>query len=191
MFRRQRQHDKGSKKKPDNHAADGAATRLPEDRHIETKPEYLDAEQVGYEILEDPEFPDTEGIGYETFPDGSVIGYVESVNGKEAEGCFGFEATRHELKVLAKYWYRELTDIDLLWLFNQTAGSTEWRTAKYATRRIARIRTMIGDLVDEVVAPNSHGETCARILSTSSSVKRRCVASLSVFFSYWPMADFH
>jgi hypothetical protein len=44
------------------------------------------------------------------------------------------------------------TDIDLLWLFHQTTGSTEWRTAKYATRRIARIRTMIGDLVDEVIA---------------------------------------
>jgi len=139
MFGRQRQHDERSKEKPENrvektdYTADGI-------------------ENVDDDTLEDPEFPDTEGIGYETLPGGSVMSYIERVNGGEAEACFEFQATRHELKILAGYWYRELMDIELFWFADQTSGSTEWRTAKYATRRIARIREMIGDLADEAIA---------------------------------------
>ena len=102
---------------------------------------------------EDPEYPDLEGLGYHLFSDGSCIGYVERVNGGECRACFEFDATRHELKVVAKYWYRELTKLDLDWFFHHTTGSTQWRTAAYAWRRIQRIRHMIGDeLVDEVIA---------------------------------------
>ena len=139
MFGRQRQHDERSKEKPENpvektdYTADGI-------------------ENVDDDTLEDPEFPDTEGIGYETLPGGSVMGYIERVNGGEAEACFEFQATRHELKILARYWYREFMEMELVWFSHRTTGSREWRTAKYATRRLARTRRMIGDLVDEVIA---------------------------------------
>ena len=101
----------------------------------------------------DPEYPDTEGIGYYLLGDRDWIGYIESVNGPGAQACNELQATRHELKVFAKYWYRELTDIDLFWFLHQTTGSTEWRTAVYATRRLQRIRRFIGAaLVDDAIA---------------------------------------
>ena len=145
MFKMKRQTNQAMKENSENrisktdHAADGPAViRFPDD-----------TEDIIDDSLEDPEFPDTEGIGYDSCPDGSVLGYVEHVNGPQAEACFEFQATRHELMILAGYWYRELMEIELLWFADQTTGSTEWRTAKYATRRIARIRRMIGDLADE------------------------------------------
>lgn len=90
--------------------------------------------------------PDTEGIGYYLVGDREWIGYIESVNGREAKSCdYQYLTTDHELRVLAKYWYRELTNIDLTWFLHQTTSSTEWRTAVYATRRLHRIRRNIGD----------------------------------------------
>ena len=101
----------------------------------------------------DDEYPDTEGIGYHALGDRGWIGYIEWVNGPGAEACYDFQATCHELRVVAKYWYRELTDIDLFWFLQQTTGSNEWRTAIYATRRLHRIRRIIGDaLIDEAIA---------------------------------------
>ena len=105
-----------------------------------------------YDDETDPEYPDTEGIGHYLLGD-ACVGYIESVNGPGAEACWESQATRHELQVLAKHWYRELTDIDLFWFLHQTTGSTEWRTAIYATRRLQRIRRTIGDeLIDEAIA---------------------------------------
>ena len=93
----------------------------------------------------DPEFPDTEGIGYHRFGRDNWIGYIENVNGPGARGCWEFQATHHEMKIIAKHWYRQLTEIDLFWFQHQTSGSTEWRSVEYAKRRIQRIRYWIGD----------------------------------------------
>ena len=62
-----------------------------------------------------PGFPDTEGIGYNAFIGGSTIGYIESINGPQSEACRQFQPTQYEMKIIAKFWYRELTDIDLFW----------------------------------------------------------------------------
>ena len=93
----------------------------------------------------DPEFPDTEGIGYHFHGEDKLIGYVENINGPGARGCWEFQATHHEMKIIAKHWYRQLTDIDLFWFKHRTSGSTEWRTVEYAKRRLQRIRYWIGD----------------------------------------------
>ena len=101
----------------------------------------------------DGQSPHTEGIGFHTLPSAEVIGSVERVNGSEAKTCLEFQATRHELNVLAEHWYHVLTDIELFWFLDRTTGSIEWRTATYAARRLRRIRAILGDQsIDEVIA---------------------------------------
>jgi hypothetical protein len=113
----------------------------------------LPGDREVYDIFRDQEMPDTEGLGYENLPGGRTIGYVEHVNGKEAAACkYVFQATNHELKILVKYWYRELMNMELLWFSNQTTGSTEWLTAKYAARRFGRIRSVLDELADEPIS---------------------------------------
>lgn len=100
----------------------------------------------------DDEYPDAQGIGYFPLGNAGVVGYVDSVNGAASEACWEFNATKHEMKTIAKHWYRELTKIDLFWFQHQTSGSIEWRTAIYARRRLNRLRNHIGDMVDEAIA---------------------------------------
>jgi len=117
--------------------------------------------ESGYDDSDDllGECPDTEGLGYHHIRGMDVIGYIESVNGTGATPCWDFEATRFEMLVIAKHWYRELCDIDLFWFQHQTTtGSTEWRTARYASRRIHRIRRLISDGPVDKVGTEVDGE---------------------------------
>ena len=43
-------------------------------------------------------------------------------------------------------------EMEFEWYSNRTTDSTPWRTAKYASRRLIRIRSVIDDLVDEPIA---------------------------------------
>ena len=70
---------------------------------------------------------------------------LSSLNGPAAGVCTRCQATRHELMLLAKHWYRELTRIDLSWFQHQATSSSEWRTAQDAKRRLKQIRSSIGD----------------------------------------------
>ena len=101
----------------------------------------------GHEATDDllGECPDTQELGY-CFTGGSdFVGYIESVNGTGSAECWEFQATRYEMLVIAKHWYRKFCDIDLFRFQYQPTDNTDWRTEKYADRRLCRIRRLLGD----------------------------------------------
>jgi hypothetical protein len=88
--------------------------------------------------------PDSEGLGCwgnEHF----VVGYIDEVNGPGAVEVPGFVATRHELTQLAKYWAAVKIDHEFSWFANQQTGSSEIRLQPFASRRIGRIASALGE----------------------------------------------
>jgi hypothetical protein len=91
--------------------------------------------------------PDSEGLGA-IVGSGFRIGCVDEVNGKGGEEVPAFVPTKHELIELAKYWWKEVLDLDFCWFLYQCTGSTEIRLRPFAIRRIDRIADAVG--ADEV-----------------------------------------
>jgi hypothetical protein len=81
---------------------------------------------------------DSEGLGF-CHAGAFTVGYVPEVNGAEAAEVPEFVATKHELIQLVKYWYGRKFHNTLYYFFLGQSGSSEWRTNKYAERRLDRI----------------------------------------------------
>src|SRR4029453_13058818 len=80
---------------------------------------------------------DSEGLGY-WGNEGFVVGYVPEVNGSEACEVPEFVPTKHELIQITKYWFQRLLNIRFWYFATGQSGSSEWREAAYARRRIDR-----------------------------------------------------
>jgi hypothetical protein len=86
---------------------------------------------------------------------GFTVGFIDEVNGPASDECPGFHPSRHELEVLAKYWFdRRLSVVTRCWLHDQY-GSDYIRIPHYADRRLDRIENILGEeqfsaLVQEV-----------------------------------------
>lgn len=90
---------------------------------------------------------DSEGLGWcsnDTF----VFGYVSEVNGPDSAEIPDFAPTRHELIQLVKYW--DTLRLDQLFYFFVVGqvGFCDSRRSAFASRRISRIATLLGE--DEV-----------------------------------------
>lgn len=86
---------------------------------------------------------DTEGLG--TVAVGPfIVGSVDAVNGEDGKEVPEFVATRHELKQLAGYWMSERIEHDFYWFLFQQTGSSEWRWSAYISRRLNRLREILG-----------------------------------------------
>jgi hypothetical protein len=80
------------------------------------------------------------------------IGFVDEVNGPGAEEVDFYKPTRHELKMLARYWAKTQLDIQVSWFFYRQAGSTDIRLEPYAANRLRRLSEAIGrEVVDALV----------------------------------------
>jgi len=81
-----------------------------------------------------------------------VIGYVDEVNGEGAEEiAAAFVPTRAELLQLARYWTERVLDLEYTFFLFTSTGSYECRILGFGTRRIERIRAVLGaEAVDAV-----------------------------------------
>ena len=89
---------------------------------------------------------------------GMMEGCVVDVNGGLAEEVQGFLPTYDELMQLVKYWTKTDLDIQLFEFRFRTTGSTEWRRATFAGRRIARIENLIGKDLVEMAQEEAYAE---------------------------------
>jgi hypothetical protein len=82
-----------------------------------------------------------------------TIGCVDEVNGSGAAEIPEFNATRHELLQLVKYWAQAALDSEY-WVFvTSQIGSTDLRVQPFAYNRISRIASLLGEAeVQKVVA---------------------------------------
>jgi len=87
---------------------------------------------------------DSEGLGYWGNAN-FVVGHVSEVNGTEASEIPEFVPTKHELIQLAKYWIGRSLDNDFFYFTYAQTGSSEWRTNKYADRRIDRAAEILSE----------------------------------------------
>jgi hypothetical protein len=86
-----------------------------------------------------------------------LIGCVDEVNGQGAQEVSGYPLTRHELLILVRHWYEADLDNDIFCFLHQCSGSREIRIGPYASRRLARIKAILGEdavqkVVDQVLA---------------------------------------
>jgi hypothetical protein len=82
-------------------------------------------------------------------------GRVDEVNGAGAEEIPAFNATRHELLQLAKYWAHTVLDVEYFRFISGSIGSLDMRLEPFANRRISRIARFLGQeevqkVIDEV-----------------------------------------
>jgi len=86
---------------------------------------------------------DSEGLGAWGDKKTFVVGYVPEVNGSEACEVPQFVPTKHELIQIAKYWFQRLLNIQFWFSATGQSGSSEWREAAYARRRINRMAEIL------------------------------------------------
>jgi len=89
--------------------------------------------------------PDSEGLGYcgnYKF----TVGCVSEVNGPDSVEIPDFAPTRHELIQLVKYWATATLELQFDYFLYTSTGSTEWRLDAFASRRINRIATLLGEV---------------------------------------------
>lgn len=82
---------------------------------------------------------------------GACIGHVDEVNGLGAKEVEGFVPTRHELLTLVKYFAKTAIEDEYFCFLYACSGSTESRRIAFAWRRVARIKQLLGNSVDQAV----------------------------------------
>jgi hypothetical protein len=65
---------------------------------------------------------------------GMVLGAVESVNGVGARPCLGYEATQHELLVVARHWMSEILASRTNWFLHADTSACDGWIEVYAAR---------------------------------------------------------
>jgi hypothetical protein len=80
------------------------------------------------------------------------IGFVDAIHGDGGAECEEYRPTRYELEQLARFWAKEILDIQVFWFYYAQSGSTEIRLEPYARTRLHRIRQTLGkDTVKAIV----------------------------------------
>ena len=85
-----------------------------------------------------------------------AIGHVDEINGEGAKEMPAFVPTRHELFVLAKYWIREIRQLEFFEFLSGQTGSREMRMIPFGWRRVERISKIDRSVVDAAVAEAGH-----------------------------------
>ena len=75
----------------------------------------------------------------------ATVGFVDEVNGPGAVPQPEYVPSRHELLTLARYWAKELTDVEIFMFFAAQAGSSDCRLQAYAARRLNRLASVLGE----------------------------------------------
>ena len=89
------------------------------------------------------------------------FGFRDEVNGRGAQEIPAFNATRHELLQLVKYWQTALVDSQYFAFLYNTIGSRDLRLQPFCNKRISRIAELVGEeAVTEAVrdAENEFGK---------------------------------
>jgi hypothetical protein len=122
----------------------------PSDRTAEPTAPEQDTENLCH--LEAADRPDSEGLGFwgdQRF----TVGFVDEVNGPGSCNCPDYVPTKYEVLQLAASWWDQALDTRAFMLVTGQVGSSDWRIAEYAERRVDRIASILGDeTVNKAVA---------------------------------------
>jgi len=79
------------------------------------------------------------------------VGFVDEIVGEGGKLHSEFAPTRYEIEVLVRHWAWFLIENDFFYWKHRSTGSTDYRMAAFADRRLNRIGQLLGEEFVETI----------------------------------------